>query len=89
LRHADFQALRLEARHALVLLIPILRLANGLDRTGEIHVESVGCEINDSRVILTLRSNLETSLEQWAVEQVAEPFRMVYNRELNVRVVRQ
>ncbi len=88
-RHPDFQALSPEARHALVLLIPILRLANGLDRTGEVHVESVGCEISEAAVELTLRSNLETNLEQWAVERVAEPFRMVYNRELRVKVVRQ
>jgi len=85
-KHADYQLLDPERRRALQMLIPILRLADGLDRTRTQRVESVGCEVDAAGVHLKLRSHGETNLEQWAVEQVAEPFRAVYNRSLTVSV---
>ncbi len=86
LRHTDFQLLPIEARRALLLLIPILRMVDGLDRSRSQRVESVGCELTGDSVVLTLRSGSETNLEQWSVEQVAAPFRQIYERNLRVVV---
>jgi exopolyphosphatase/guanosine-5'-triphosphate,3'-diphosphate pyrophosphatase len=86
-RHSEFQSLSVEARRALLLLIPILRIADGLDRSGDQHVESVSCAIENGSVMLTLRSSAGTALEEWAMERVAEPFRSIYSRDLAISVV--
>jgi exopolyphosphatase/guanosine-5'-triphosphate,3'-diphosphate pyrophosphatase len=88
-RHADFQSLGLDNRRALLLLIPLLRLVDGLDRSREQRVESVTCDLSGPDVLLRLRSNMDTDLEQWAVERVAEPFRQVYQRGLAVTVSKE
>ncbi len=85
-RHNEFQSLLPEMRSALLLLIPILRLADGLDRTRGQHVQSVDCEITASGVILTLHSTGEPNLEQWAAERVAGPFQQIYDKKLSVVV---
>ena len=87
-RHSDYISLPEETKKTLALMIPMLRLADGLDRTRDQRVESVSCELRAGSVNLLLRSNMKTDLEQWAVEQVAEPFRQVYDRTLSVSVQR-
>ncbi len=87
-RHADFQALAPEARRALLLLVPLLRLAIGLDRAEEPHVHAVSAELTSTSVTLTLRAHGDTGLEQWALERVSEPFRLIYRRSLSVKVER-
>lgn len=85
-RHIDYQSLPPDLRRPLMLLIPILRLVDGLDRSRDQRVESVSCQLKGGNVVLVLRSNMETGLEQWAVERVAVPFRQVYDRALSVTV---
>lgn len=85
-RHPEYLTLAPEARRTLSLLIPILRLADGLDRTRDQRVESVSCELRPGSVNLLLRSNMKTDLEQWAVEQASGPFRQIYERDLVVSV---
>lgn len=85
-KHSEYQLLPIEARRALLLLIPILRMVDGLDRSRDQRVESVACELAGDTVVLKLRSHGETNLEQWSVEQVADPFRQIYQRELSVVV---
>jgi exopolyphosphatase/guanosine-5'-triphosphate,3'-diphosphate pyrophosphatase len=85
-KHSEYQLLPPEAKRALLLLIPILRMVDGLDRSRDQRVESVACELPGDSVILKLRSHGETNLEQWSVEQVAAPFRQIYQRELSVQV---
>lgn len=87
-RHSEYVSLPAETKKTLALMIPMLRLADGLDRTRDQRVESVSCELRAGSVNLLLRSNMKTDLEQWAVEQVAEPFRQVYDRTLSVSVQR-
>lgn len=88
-RHSDFQALGPENRRALLLLIPLLRLVDGLDRSRAQRVDSVTCDLSGADVVLRLRSNMDTDLEQWAVERVADPFRQVYQRGLAVSVSKE
>jgi exopolyphosphatase/guanosine-5'-triphosphate,3'-diphosphate pyrophosphatase len=87
-KHSEFQLLPLEARRALLLLIPILRMVDGLDRSRDQRVESVVCDLVEDSVVLKLQSHGETNLELWSVEQVAEPFRQIYQRSLSVVVER-
>lgn len=85
-RHADYRSLMPEFRRPLLLLLPILRLVDGLHRSQDPRVESVSCQLKNGSVMLTLRSAMDTGLEQWAIERVSAPFNEIYQRTLSVTV---
>jgi exopolyphosphatase/guanosine-5'-triphosphate,3'-diphosphate pyrophosphatase len=80
--HATMEALNNEERRVLVLLTPLLRIADNLDRSHAERVESLECLVRDGQVTLKLGSKSDTDLEQWAAERSAEAFREVYGRGL-------
>jgi exopolyphosphatase / guanosine-5'-triphosphate,3'-diphosphate pyrophosphatase len=80
--HENFYALNGDERRAVTLLIPLLRIADNLDRSHAERVESLDCSLRDGQVILKLGSESDTDLEQWAVERTAETFREIYGREI-------
>jgi exopolyphosphatase/guanosine-5'-triphosphate,3'-diphosphate pyrophosphatase len=80
--HAEYQALPADDKRALVLLMPLLRLADNLDRSREQEVELAACEIQTGRVVLTLRSPREPDLAEWAASRVSEVFHEVYGRSV-------
>lgn len=82
--HENFEPLDSQEREAVVLLMPLLRLADSLDRGHEQRVETLHCRIDDHTVSLRLVSKADTDLEQWAVGPVADLFRKVYDRQLTV-----
>jgi exopolyphosphatase/guanosine-5'-triphosphate,3'-diphosphate pyrophosphatase len=82
--HAEFQALPSEDKRALILLVPLLRLADNLDRSREQDVQLAGCDIQSGRVVLTLRSAREPDLAEWAASRVSEVFRQVYGRSVAI-----
>ena len=83
-RHPNYQALSAETRRSALQLIPILRLADALDRGHEQRVERVGCEMRNGAIVLRLESDQDVDLEQWAAERAGEMFRQVYNTPLIV-----
>lgn len=83
-RHLEFQALTAEQRRSVLLLAPLLRVADALDRSRDQRVESIACEVQNGTVHLTLQSPLDTGLEQWAVEGAALFFRQAYERAIVV-----
>lgn len=87
--HAQFQTLDAEGRKAVVLLTPLLRLADALDRSNEQRVEAIECQTKDSEVVVRMRSKADVDLEQWAGETVADLFREVYGKRLTIAKTRQ
>jgi len=83
-RHDTLNPLDAEARRAVLLLIPILRLADSLDRGHQQDVDEVECSTRNGRVVIALRSSRDTDLEQWAAERAAPLFRQVYDREVAI-----
>lgn len=83
-RHASFQSLPADARRTVMQLIPILRLADSLDRSHAQNVQNVACEMRNGAIVLRLESNQDVDLEQWAAESAGEMFRQVYNIPLIV-----
>lgn len=81
-RHEMFQALPVEQKRAILLLLPLLRLADSLDRSHNNHVESVDCRIQSGAVTIRLRSKAETDLALWAAERVSDIFREIYGSAL-------
>lgn len=82
LTHADYQALDPEAKRAVLLLAPLLRLSAAIDQTHEQRVREIDCSVQNGAVSVVLRSNSDVKLEKWAAEQVGDIFRQVYERPL-------
>ena len=80
--HASLETLNGDERRALVLLTPLLRIADNLDRSHEERVENLECSVRDGQVMLKLGSKSDIDLDQWAAERSAEAFREVYGREI-------
>jgi exopolyphosphatase/guanosine-5'-triphosphate,3'-diphosphate pyrophosphatase len=80
--HVNLDSLNSEERRALILLTPLLRIADNLDRSHEERVENLECFVRDGQVVLRVGSKKDIDLEQWAVERSAEVFREVYGREI-------
>jgi exopolyphosphatase/guanosine-5'-triphosphate,3'-diphosphate pyrophosphatase len=82
--HAEYQILAPDDKRALLLLIPVLRLADNLDRSRDQAVEIASCEVSSSDVTLKITSPREPDLAEWAAARVADVFRQVYGRGLGV-----
>jgi len=82
LDHTNLIALTSEERRSLNLLIPLLRIADNLDRSHDERIDSLECALRDGQVVLTVESKSDVDLEQWAVERTAQTFREIYGREI-------
>jgi len=82
--HSAYQALTTEERRMLLLMIPILRLADNLDRSREQRIRGVECNLHNGDVVLRLHSPGDIDLEEWAAERAGEVFKQVYNRLVTV-----
>jgi exopolyphosphatase / guanosine-5'-triphosphate,3'-diphosphate pyrophosphatase len=87
--HSAYQALTTEERRILTLLIPLLRLADNLDRSHEQRIQSVDCRLNPSgEVVVQVHSSGNIDLEQWAAERAGDTFRQIYNHPVAVTKAR-
>ena len=87
-RHADFTALAPAAQRLVLMLFPLLRLADALDRSRDQRVESVECALDDGGLTLILESGEDLGLELWAIERAAPLFRQIYGKGIRA-VARQ
>jgi exopolyphosphatase/guanosine-5'-triphosphate,3'-diphosphate pyrophosphatase len=87
-RHPQFQAVPTEQRQSLILLTPLLRLADSLDRGHNQRIEGIAVALRNGNVVLGLESSGEIDLEVWAAERIAEQFHAVYGVPLVVRAAR-
>src|SRR6204780_4874881 len=72
--HGNLQLLDVEGQRAVAYLIPLLRLADSLDRSHGQRIRSVECRQRDSDFLITLNVSPETDidLEIWAAERLSE-----------------
>jgi len=83
--HGIYQALSAEERHMLMFLIPILRLADNLDRSRTQLIEGVECRLRDGgEVVLQVRARGEIDLEQWGAERAGAVFQEIYERPISL-----
>jgi exopolyphosphatase/guanosine-5'-triphosphate,3'-diphosphate pyrophosphatase len=83
--HGIYQALSAEERHTLMFLIPILRLADNLDRSRTQLIEGVECRLRDGgEVVLQVRANGDIDLEQWGAERAGAVFQEIYERPISI-----
>ena len=83
-RHTGFQTFDADARRAILLLTPLLRLADSLDRSNEQRVDSIDVDSRNGGVSVSVVSKTEPDLELWAAERTADAFREAYQLPLSV-----
>jgi exopolyphosphatase / guanosine-5'-triphosphate,3'-diphosphate pyrophosphatase len=86
--HSAYQTLTADEKRTLMLMFPILRLADNLDRSHDQRISGVECRIRDGQVVLQVHSQGDIDLEQWAAEQAATAFQQVYQRPIAVTKAR-
>jgi len=77
-RHTPFQAMDPECRRTVMLLAPLLRIADSLDRSHEQRVLDMDVQLRNGDVALVLDSKADTDLDVWAAERTADVFREAY-----------
>jgi exopolyphosphatase/guanosine-5'-triphosphate,3'-diphosphate pyrophosphatase len=82
--HMNLRTLDQKEKPALLLLMPLLRIADNLDRSGEQRIRSIECQIRNGQAVIRLRASGDIELEQWAVERSGDVFRQVYGRPLAI-----
>ena len=78
--HGVYQALSTEERRTLLMLIPILRLADNLDRSRDQRIQAIDCHLRNGDVVLHVRARGDIDLEQWGAERAGEAFQQIYER---------
>jgi exopolyphosphatase/guanosine-5'-triphosphate,3'-diphosphate pyrophosphatase len=80
--HENLELLDSSDQRAVNYLIPLLRMADSLDRSHGQRIRSVECRQRESEFLITLHASPETDidLEIWAAERLNDTFRLVYNK---------
>ncbi len=82
--HPEYTSRSDEEKRMLGLLIPILRLADALDRNRDQRVDDIRCHLAPDRITIKLQSSAPVDLECWAALRNAEIVRNTYRRVLAV-----
>lgn len=83
-RHSHFQMLDAESKRVVLNLIPLLRIADSLDRGHEQKVIDITGVSKNGSVILQLQTEEDSGLELWAAASAAEVFQQVYSKSLRI-----
>lgn len=84
-RHLEFQALEPDARRQVLLLAPLLRIADSLDRAHEQKVRDVTSALRDGNITLLVHAEDDIDLELWSANEAAKMFKEVYARPLSLQ----
>ncbi len=89
--HGNLQQLDNEGRRAVHFLIPLLRMADSLDRSHGQRIRALECRARENDFLITLNVAPETDidLEVWAAERQAETFRQVFGKPTAITRVNQ
>jgi exopolyphosphatase/guanosine-5'-triphosphate,3'-diphosphate pyrophosphatase len=84
-RHAHFQALDLESKRAVLFLVPLLRIADALDRGHAQKVRDVTSAIKDGNISLLVEAGDDADLEIWAANEAAKTFPESYAKMISLQ----
>jgi exopolyphosphatase/guanosine-5'-triphosphate,3'-diphosphate pyrophosphatase len=82
--HYSYKQLDREGREAVRKLIPIIRLANALDRTHYSVVDALDCRANEDRVDVTVHSAHDMELEMWTARRQCPLFEREYGVDVAI-----
>jgi exopolyphosphatase / guanosine-5'-triphosphate,3'-diphosphate pyrophosphatase len=83
-KHAEFMELDSDGQNTVLRLAPLLRIADGLDRSHNGIVTDVHCSLQQKTIVCTVmsRADADLSLELWGAEQKKGMFEEVYGKTL-------
>lgn len=84
--HYSYNQLDREGREAVRKLIPIIRLANALDRTHYSVVDALDCRLKDDRVEVIVNSSKDMELEMWTARRQCPWFEREYGIDVVVNL---
>lgn len=82
--HAEFTSLSEADRKAVLLLIPLIRIADACGRSEEERISKLLCRYDGGTVTMELRHERPLDLELWAIGVTLPIFRDVYHREVTL-----
>jgi exopolyphosphatase / guanosine-5'-triphosphate,3'-diphosphate pyrophosphatase len=85
--HAAFAILSEREQRTVELLAPILRIADGLDKTHSSRVTELSCSINNGFITIYVTSNQDLTEELQAVDKRSEMFKIVYGLDVKTEVL--
>lgn len=80
----NFRELDPKRQEALLRLIPLLRIADSLDRSHRRIVTGVSAGFDSDQTTIRIEADGDPALEEWAVRQHADVFSSVYGPKLRV-----
>ena len=87
-RHSVFQAIDTESRRAVILLAPLLRIADNLDRSHQQRVRGMAIHLKNGNVTIGLDSEADTDLDIWAAERTSDVFKEAYQMDLSLTKIK-
>jgi exopolyphosphatase/guanosine-5'-triphosphate,3'-diphosphate pyrophosphatase len=87
-RHSQFQELESAGKRTVLNLLPLLRLADALDRGQEQRVQYVSGIAREGAVTIEVDAEAGADLEIWAATEASKAFRDVYNMPISVQRVK-
>jgi len=87
--HSAYQLLTADEKRVLLLLIPLLRLADNMVRAPEERIQSLESRVQNGTVTVVVHSPGDIDLEQWGAERAGESFRQIYGRSISVVKARE
>lgn len=86
--HTLFAILSEEDKRRVLLMAPILRIADALDRSHRCLVQELACELQEDTVVLHVGAEEEMPIEAMALKRKCGMFQQVYQRDVQLKVVR-
>jgi exopolyphosphatase/guanosine-5'-triphosphate,3'-diphosphate pyrophosphatase len=86
--HHAYQALTADEKRVLLLLIPLLRLADNMVRDPRERIHRLESRVQNGTVNLVVHADSDIDLEQWGAERAGETFKQIYGRGISVMKAR-
>jgi exopolyphosphatase/guanosine-5'-triphosphate,3'-diphosphate pyrophosphatase len=87
--HQAFQSLTADERRVLLQAIPVLRLADSLNRNHQHRISGVECRLREGQIQLMVRSEGDIDLEQWGAEKASDVFQQFYGRTVTIQKMKE
>ncbi len=88
-RHAYFQALDAESKRVVLFLVPLLRIADALDRGHQQKVRTITSASKNGSIGLLVEAGTDADLEIWAANEAGAAFRESYGKSVVLQRARQ
>ncbi|HEX4770968.1 MAG TPA: Ppx/GppA phosphatase family protein [Bryobacteraceae bacterium] len=87
-RHSQFQNLEPAGKRTVLNLLPLLRIADALDRGQAQRVQDICGVARDGSVTIEVNADAGADLEIWAATEASKAFREVYNMPIAIQRVK-